>query len=161
MCSNTVILTFIFLYCVLNQQKTWYIIVGAATCRPHLKGRNCLRKYPKTSPNMVLPTVAAAICRHPAQRAGIVVRLYLFRPTQTCLLLYYVIPFNLTGCICHGASPSPGLDGDESSPLHCAYRVLGYIIHPHRLYTPRGGRQIAAPTSTYHVFCILRTQNRR
>ena len=49
------------------------------------------------------PTVAAAICRHPAQRAGTVVRLYLFRPTQKRLLLYYVIPFNLTGYICHGA----------------------------------------------------------
>ena len=33
-------------------------------------------------------------------------------------------------------------------------------IHPHRLYIPRGGRQIAAPTSMYHVFHILRTQNR-
>ena len=35
----------------------------------------------------------------------------------------------------------------------------GGPIQPHRLYSQRGGRQIAAPTSTYHVFDILRTQN--
>ena len=57
-----------------------------------------------------------------------------------------VIPFNQTGCIWYGASPSPGLDGDESSPLHCVYRVWGFTIHRHRLYLPRGGRQVAAPT---------------
>ena len=52
--------------------------------------------------------VGAAICRHPARRAGVVVRLYLYRPTHKRLLLYWVIPFNLTGYIYHGASPWRG-----------------------------------------------------
>ena len=39
------------------------------------------------------------------------------------------------------------------------FRVWDFTIHRHRLYLPRGGRQIAAPTSTYYVFYIFLTQN--
>ena len=45
------------------------------------------------------------------------------------------ISFIPTGCNCHGASPSPGLDGVGSTPLHCSvYWVIpfnrtGYICH--------------------------------
>ena len=38
------------------------------------------------------------------------------------------------------------LHGDESSPLHWVYRILGNTIQPHRFYSERGGRLIAAPT---------------
>ena len=41
--------------------------------------------------------------------------------------------------------------GDESSPLHWVYRVLGNTIQPHRLYSKRGGRQILPPLhAQYH-----------
>ena len=70
----------------------------------------------------------------------------------------WVVPISLTGCIRYGASPSPGLDGVGSTPLHL-YRISGYTIHRHRLLLPRGGRQIAAPTSTYHVLTLFRAQN--
>mgnify|MGYP004656196717 CR=1 FL=1 len=77
--------------------------------------------------NMVHPTVAAAICRQPARRAGIVVHLYLYRPTQKRLSLYGVVPFNQTGYIRYGASPWRGWSGDESSPLHCSvYEVVPF-----------------------------------
>ena len=35
------------------------------------------------------------------------------------------VPINLTGCIRYGASPSPGLDGVGSTPLHCS--VYGVV----------------------------------
>ena len=41
--------------------------------------------------------------------------------------LHWVVPFNRTGCIYHGASPSPGLDGVGSTPLHCTvYWVIPF-----------------------------------
>ena len=57
-----------------------------------------------------------------------------------------VVPINQARCIRYGASPSPGLDGVWSTPLHL-FRILGFTIHRHRLYLPRGGRQVAAPTN--------------
>ena len=75
--------------------------------------------------------------------------------------------FTHTGCFCHvprnGTQAVPygfaggrfrstvqvifaAWHGDESSPLHWVYRVLGNTIQPHWLYLQRGGRQIAAPT---------------
>ena len=47
-----------------------------------------------------------------------------------------VQPHGLYSLRCHG---------DESSPLHWVYRVLGDTIQPHRLYSERGGRQICRP----------------
>ena len=38
-----------------------------------------------------------------------------------------VVPFNQASSICNGASPSPGLDGVGSTPLHCSeYRVIPF-----------------------------------
>ena len=89
-------------------RKRGALNVGAATCRP-----------PRFEYNlwgwMVPRNVAAAICRQPARRAGIVVRSYPHRPT--------------------GPAPRRGWSGDESSPLHCSvYGVIpfnptGYICH--------------------------------
>ena len=39
------------------------------------------------------------------------------------------------------------------------FRVSGDTIQPHRLYVPRGGRQVAAPTVTYHFFAFFEAQN--
>ena len=79
------------------------------------------------TPNMVYPTVAAAICRQPARRAGIVVRLHLCRPTQKRLSLYGVIPFNKTGYIYHGASPWRGWMALGQRRYICTvYRVLSF-----------------------------------
>ncbi len=39
------------------------------------------------------------------------------------------VPINLTGCIRYGASPSPGLDGVGSTPLHCSvYGVVPFNL---------------------------------
>ena len=47
--------------------------------------------------------------------------------------------------------------GDESSPLHWVYHILRDTIHPHRLYSERGGRQIAAPTIHLFRFTVYLT----
>ena len=36
---------------------------------------------------------------------------------------------------------------------------MGGIIHPHKFYSERGGRQIAAPTEMCNILYILRTRN--
>ena len=56
-----------------------------------------------------------------------------------------VVPFNQTGYICNGASPSPGLDGGRLPPLQWGYHISGDTIQPNRLYSKRGGRQICRP----------------
>ncbi len=45
----------------------------------------------------------------------------------------------------NGASPSPGLEWRWVNAA-TLFRVWGDTIQPHRLYMPRGGRQVAAPT---------------
>ena len=50
----------------------------------------------------------------------------------------------------------PSRTNQTVSPRMCR---LGGPVHPHRLYIPRGGRQVAAPTSMYNIFDIFRTQN--
>ena len=51
---------------------------------------------------------------------------------------------------------------DPSTPFHFGRDDIsvGDTIQPHRLYSECSGRQIAAPTVMYHVFCIFRTQYR-
>ena len=47
--------------------------------------------------------------------------------------------------------------GDESSPLHWVYRVLGNTVQPYRLYSERGGRLLAAPTCRREVVPFIHT----
>ena len=116
--------------------------VGAAISRPPRWMYNLWGEW--YHPHYGTPTVAAATCRQPARRAGIVVRLYLFRPTQK-RLLYGVVPFNLTGYICNGPAPRRGWSGVGSTPLHCSvywvvpFNPTGYIRYV-------AGGKIAAPT---------------
>ena len=51
-----------------------------------------------------------------------------------------VVPFNCTGCI-------RNVPGTAHRPFPTV-SLVGGTIHPHRLYSRRGGRQIAAPTGT-------------
>ena len=87
-------------------------------------------------------------------------------PTQgkECYLSRSLRSFHSVGMTCWGWFHSTAQvvfetwHGDESSPLHL-FRILCYTIHRNRLYSIRGGRQVAAPTPTCNVFCILRMRN--
>ena len=90
--------------------------------------------FPKktaTSPHYVIPTAAPAEWRNLLRGRKI--------PPQdkTCYLRRFL---------------------DSLRSLGMTYRGGG-TVQPNRLYLPRGGRQIAAPTSIYHVFTFFETQN--
>ena len=113
---------------------------GGKSAVRHVGCITCVGEWDR--PKYGTPTVAAAICRQPALWAGTVVHLYLYRPTQKRLLLYWVVPFNQTGYIRHGASPWRGWMA-LGQRCYIWFRISGRTIQPHRLYMPRGGRQVA------------------
>ena len=203
MCRNTVILTFLFLYCVLNQQKTRYIIVGvvlraanqnlliaggnhtiipSATCRPPREMFNLWGQmvppetwYPHCSGGNLPPTGPEGRNRGTftfvtAKPETSVIQALSVSGVEESTTLENEPPQDKN---CHlgrfldsarndmsgrggGTIQSNGLYLPRCQPLAGAgwrwvnaatlFRILGGTIQPHRLNTPRGGRQVAAPT---------------
>ena len=81
---------------------------------------------PETS---VIPTAASAEWRNPPRwtKNHHKIKLATREDSSTPLGMTCrgVVPFNQTGYIRYGASPSPGLDGVGSTPLHCS--VYGVV----------------------------------
>ena len=77
-------------------------------------------------PHCVIPTAASAEWRNPPRGRKNHHKVKSATWEDSSTPFHYarndmsgVVPFIQTGCIRYGASPPPGLDGDESSPLHC------------------------------------------